>query len=173
MAEQYHERKDDEREEASPGTPDQIDQTDQVDQQPHGSAEAEKRTHRTSGGHNTREQRQARIARAGNTAPRKPRKRSQAQRTGEGQDEPVAVTAGSIIQLPRRENAEAAARREADAALHELEAQGFTADEAVRIIHVSDRAATSHEAREAEATLRRLRFTRWLIERGVLDEFSA
>lgn len=155
MAEQYHERNDDEREEARPGTPDQIDQTDQ---KPRASDEAEKKSRRASGG---------------GMAPRKPRKRSQAPRADKERAKPVAVTAGSIIQMPRRENAEAGAQREQDAALHELEAQGFTADEAVRIIHVSDRAATSREAREAEATLRRLRFTRWLIERGVLDEFSA
>lgn len=55
----------------------------------------------------------------------------------------------------------------------ELEAKGFTADEATRLVSVSGRVATSREAREAEATMRRLRFTRWLIERGVLDEFSA
>lgn len=155
MAEQYHERNDEEREEARPGTPDQIDQPHQ---KPRASDEAEKKSRRASGG---------------GAAPRKPRRRSQAPRTDKERAEPVAVTAGSIIQMPRRENAEAVAQREQDAALHELEAQGFTADEAVRIIHVSDRAATSREAREAEATLRRLRFTRWLIERGVLDEFSA
>src|SRR5262245_24195263 len=51
----------------------------------------------------------------------------------------------------------------------ELEAQGFTRDEAIRLIHVSDRAATSGEALEAEAMMRRLRFTRWLVERGMLD----
>jgi hypothetical protein len=55
----------------------------------------------------------------------------------------------------------------------ELEAQGFTHDEAIRLLHVSDRAATSGEALEAEATMRRLRFTRWLVERGMLDEWSA
>ena len=55
----------------------------------------------------------------------------------------------------------------------ELEARGFTHDEAIRLIHVSDRAATSGEAQEAEAMLRRLRFTRWLVERGLLDEWSA
>src|SRR5262249_35680149 len=55
----------------------------------------------------------------------------------------------------------------------ELEAQGFTHDEAIRLIHVSNRAATSGEALEAEAILRRLRFTRWLVERGLLDEWSA
>ncbi len=60
-----------------------------------------------------------------------------------------------------------------DSAVHTLEAQGFTADEAIRLIHVSDRLKMSREARESEATLRRLRFTRWLIQQGMLDEFSA
>ncbi len=54
-----------------------------------------------------------------------------------------------------------------------LEAQGFTEDEAVRLISVSERVARSGEAREAEELLRRLHFTRWLVEHGVLDEFSA
>lgn len=57
--------------------------------------------------------------------------------------------------------------------LDELKAQGFTADEAIRLIHVSDRLANGREARESQTTLRRLRFTRWLIEHGVLDEFTA
>jgi hypothetical protein len=60
-----------------------------------------------------------------------------------------------------------------DSAMHALEAQGFTQDEAIRLIHVSDRLKTSREARESEAVLRRLRFTRWLIQQGMLDEFSA
>src|SRR5262249_41136570 len=37
----------------------------------------------------------------------------------------------------------------------ELEAQGFTRDEAIRLLDVSDRAANSGEALEAEAMLRR------------------
>lgn len=57
--------------------------------------------------------------------------------------------------------------------LDELQSQGFTADEAIRLIHVSDRLANGREARESQTTLRRLRFTRWLIEHGVLDEFTA
>jgi hypothetical protein len=55
----------------------------------------------------------------------------------------------------------------------ELEAQGFTPDEVDRLIHISDRLARSEESSDAEKTLRRLRFARWLIERGVLDEWSA
>ena len=60
-----------------------------------------------------------------------------------------------------------------DVARDELVAQGFTTDEAARIVDLSTRLGTSREARDAEASLRRLRFTRWLVERGVLDEFSA
>lgn len=83
----------------------------------------------------------------------------------------------AIIQLPQNDlNAEppARAKEESDSsAMETLEAQGFTEDEALRLIHVSDRMKTSREAREAEAVLRRLRFTRWLIQQGMLDEFSA
>jgi hypothetical protein len=57
--------------------------------------------------------------------------------------------------------------------VEQLEAQGFTEDEARRLIHISERLSTSHEARESEATLRRLRFTKWLIQHGMLDEFTA
>jgi hypothetical protein len=55
----------------------------------------------------------------------------------------------------------------------DLESQGFTPDEVSRLIVISDRVARSPESRDAEAMLRRLRFTRWLVERGVLDEWSA
>ncbi len=58
-------------------------------------------------------------------------------------------------------------------ALHDLEAQGFTADEARRLVDISDRLDESTEVRESEATLRRLRFTRWLLDHGRLDEWSA
>jgi hypothetical protein len=80
----------------------------------------------------------------------------------------------SILKMPAREAEVATDEREREGAeLEELTAQGFTPDEAQRLLFISDRLATSYEAREAEATLRRLRFTRWLIEHGVLDEFSA
>lgn len=84
-----------------------------------------------------------------------------------------------ILQLPVRNDAQVEQQcDEADecdetVVVAELEAQGFTPDEAIRLVHVSGRVATSREAQEAEATLRRLRFTRWLVERGMLDEFSA
>ena len=81
----------------------------------------------------------------------------------------------AIIQLPQSEQRAESLDEEDDdiSAMHALEAQGFTEDEAVRLIHVSDRMKTSREAREAEAAMRRLRFTRWLIQQGMLDEFSA
>jgi hypothetical protein len=55
----------------------------------------------------------------------------------------------------------------------DLTSQGFTAEEVRRLIVISSRAATSAEARAAEEQMRRLRFTRWLIDHGVLDEWSA
>lgn len=60
----------------------------------------------------------------------------------------------------------------ADDTLHTLEDQGFTEDEAMRLIAVTGRLEGSDEAREAAATLARLRFTRWLVEQGKLDEWS-
>ena len=56
-------------------------------------------------------------------------------------------------------------------AMLKLEEQGFTADEALRLLSVSDRVTHSSEAVESETTLRRLRFTRWLVERGLLSEY--
>lgn len=55
----------------------------------------------------------------------------------------------------------------------ELEAQGFSPDEAQRLIDISKRLETSAEARASQAELKRLRFAQWLIEHGILDEFSA
>lgn len=63
----------------------------------------------------------------------------------------------------------AAAEAERAIAVVELESQGFSEDEALRLIDISKRLESSTEAREA----RRLRFTRWLVEQGILDEFSA
>lgn len=60
---------------------------------------------------------------------------------------------------------------EADAI--ELQGQGFSPDEAQRLIDISKRLETSAEARASQAELKRLRFTQWLIEHGILDEFSA
>lgn len=55
----------------------------------------------------------------------------------------------------------------------DLASRGFTPDEVQRLVVVSDRQAHSDESQLAEATLRRLRFTRWLIEHGMLNEWSA
>lgn len=63
----------------------------------------------------------------------------------------------------------AAEAAERAVAVVELESQGFSEDEALRLIDISKRMESSTEAREA----RRLRFTRWLVEQGILDEFSA
>ena len=63
------------------------------------------------------------------------------------------------------------AAEEADRALAvtELESKGFSEVEALRLIDFSKRLESSAEARLA----RQLRFTRWLIEQGHMDEFSA
>jgi hypothetical protein len=45
-------------------------------------------------------------------------------------------------------------------------------EEAQRLIDISKRLESSAEARESQAELKRLRFAQWLIERGILDEFS-
>lgn len=85
-------------------------------------------------------------------------------------------TPEGIITLSRRQNSEGADKKTSaatEATLSELEAQGFTEDEAYNLIHVSDRIANSRETREAEAIIRRLRFNRWLFEQGKLSEFSA
>jgi hypothetical protein len=67
------------------------------------------------------------------------------------------------------EAARAAADAERAITVVELESQGFSEVEALRLIDISKRLESSAEAREA----RRLRFTRWLVEQGILDEFSA
>lgn len=59
---------------------------------------------------------------------------------------------------------------EADA--NELQTQGFTEEEAQRLIDISKRLETSAEARASQAELKRLRFAQWLVEHGILDEFS-
>jgi hypothetical protein len=88
----------------------------------------------------------------------------------------TSATPEGIITLSRRQNAEGSEKKTSaatEATLSELEAQGFTEDEAYKLIHVSDRIANSRETREAEAIIRRLRFNRWLFEQGKLSEFSA
>lgn len=114
------------------------------------------------------------------TRARRTTPRANARRQPEGEsttpDTSHADDAG-ILHLPVRGDAiQSDAQLEQqteESAVIALAAQGFTTDEAIRLIHASDRVASSREAREAEATLRRLRFTRWLIQQGLLDEFTA
>jgi hypothetical protein len=72
---------------------------------------------------------------------------------------------------PRATNAK---RRESahEKSFSGLAAQGFSEGEAARLLEVSERAAYSTEARESEAVMNRLRFTRWLVERGLINEFA-
>lgn len=79
-----------------------------------------------------------------------------------------ASDAGAEEPGAEAERIEAALPNETD-----LASQGFTPDEVRRLVVVSDRQTQSDESQIAEATLRRLRFTRWLIEHGMLDEWSA
>jgi hypothetical protein len=119
------------------------------------------------------EERAADTPAAGREAKARPAKRTPRKRaTQQAKPTDEKAERGAIIQMPER--AVATDERSIDeTGLQELAAQGFTPDEAQRLLYISDRLATSREAREAEATLRRLRFTRWLIEHGMLDEFSA
>lgn len=120
------------------------------------------------------EEREQHTASNSDKTPATPRTRK-GRGTRPARREQPEASAESILRLPVHSAELSGESSESDEtiAVSELEAQGFTTDEAIRLIHVSGRVATSREAREAEATLRRLRFTRWLIERGVLDEFSA
>ena len=79
-----------------------------------------------------------------------------------------------VAKKPRTTSANSAKRRASARkdSLAGLAAQGFSEGEAARLLEVSARAAYSTEARESEAVMNRLRFTRWLIERGVIDEFA-
>lgn len=95
-----------------------------------------------------------------------------------GVDEPVSARAAS--KRPRRNKSESEDTPElqADAEpedavedpepeeddLRALEAQGFTEDEVNRLVELSERI----NAR----TLKRLQFTKWLVDQGLLDEFS-
>ena len=100
----------------------------------------------------------------------------QSKRSGTRGLQSRSTTPEGIITLSRRKNAEGSEKKTpaaTEATLSELEAQGFTKDEAYNLIHVSDRIANSRETRETEAIIRRLRFNRWLFEQGKLSEFSA
>lgn len=97
-------------------------------------------------------------------------------------DEPVATNAAPRRQRrnkngdARETQAEAEEQVSASSAedddIRALEELGFTRDEATRLIDVADRLTHSDEARVAEATRKRLQFAKWLVEQGLLDEFS-
>lgn len=87
----------------------------------------------------------------------------------------TVVAESSATEAPAAEAAEApevAALSAIEADRIELEAQGFSPEEAERLIEVSKRLESSAEARASQAELKRLRFAQWLFERGRLDEFS-
>jgi hypothetical protein len=95
-------------------------------------------------------------------------------------EEPVAESAQDVPEeLVSAEHGERAPEDElavaepAPPSEDDLERQGFTADEVRRLVLVSKREEDSTESRFAEEAMRRLRFTRWLIEHGRLDEWSA
>jgi hypothetical protein len=112
------------------------------------------------------------LPRRDEPAPQAPRTRSRKTAAGAAARNRRRTRADGVIKL--RQPADAAKELpENDYARDELREKGFTEDEAARIIDLSTRLGSSREAREAEASLRRLRFTRWLIQHGMLDEFSA
>lgn len=99
-----------------------------------------------------------------------------AEETSGGVDEPVSPHAAPKRQ--RRDKRDDTPELQADAEpedaaddaeqedddLRTLEAQGFTEDEVNRLVELSERI----NAR----TLKRLQFTKWLVDQGLLDEFS-
>jgi hypothetical protein len=93
--------------------------------------------------------------------------RAQRRASGSAESSPAKPAA----RKPRATNAK---RRESahEEPLAGLEARGFSEGEAARLLVVSERAAYSIEARESEAVMNRLRFTRWLVERGLINEFA-
>jgi hypothetical protein len=86
---------------------------------------------------------------------------------------PRASRKAAAAKTSASETADISALSAIEADRIELEAQGFSPDEAQRLIDISKRLETSAEARASQAELKRLRFAQWLIEHGILDEFSA
>ena len=100
-----------------------------------------------------------------------------AEETSESVDEPVSSSTASNRQrrskqedAPKHSEPQAQAETEdvvvssKDDDLRVLETQGFTKGEITRLVDLS--------ARLNEATLKRLQFTKWLVDQGLLDEFS-
>lgn len=101
----------------------------------------------------------------GQAAPRRPRKSAKANTSGKGEaSEPQ----------PRAERTEEHDdAHEPTFTVEALEAQGFTSDEVASLMGLTVKIANSNEVREEQAIIRRLRFQRWLIEHGRLDEYAA
>jgi hypothetical protein len=102
-----------------------------------------------------------------------------AEETSGGVDEPVNTPNTHVAsKRPRRNKSDDTPELQADAEpedavddlepedddLRKLEAQGFTEDEVNRLVELSERLNAS--------TLKRLQFTKWLVDQGLLDEFS-
>jgi hypothetical protein len=103
----------------------------------------------------------------------KPNARRKASGAAEGSAaKPVAKPEAKRVAKKPRANSAKRRERVPEDAFAGLAAQGFSEGEAARLLEVSARAAYSTEARESEAVMNRLRFTRWLIERGVINEFA-
>jgi hypothetical protein len=95
----------------------------------------------------------------------KPRARKRASGSAERSPAKPAARKPRATNAKRRESAQ-------EESFAGLAAQGFSEGEAARLLEVSERAAYSIEARESEAVMNRLRFTRWLVERGLINEFA-
>jgi hypothetical protein len=98
-------------------------------------------------------------------APKQPRTRKRASGSAESPSSKPTAKRPRSTNAKRRESA-------SEESLAGLAAQGFSEGEATRLLEVSERAAFSSEARESEAVMNRLRFTRWLVERGLINEFA-
>jgi hypothetical protein len=172
MTKHYYHRRDDESISAGPdeGSNQPLATTD--DKENNTSTELQIGTESTTGKARKRTRRTQQSSNGAKTVQRrKPAKTKGAKDSGHADSE-------GIIELPlrhRKSRVESQPSKAAidEATLSELQAQGFTEDEAYHLIHVSNRIANSLETREAEAVIRRLRFNRWLFEQGKLSEFSA
>jgi len=102
-----------------------------------------------------------------------------AEETSDGVDEPVSThNTHAASNRQRRGKSDETPELQADAEqddavddvepedddLRKLEAQGFSEGEVNRLVELSERINAS--------TLKRLQFTKWLVDQGLLDEFS-
>jgi hypothetical protein len=114
---------------------------------------------------------QARTRKSESTgASRTPKSSARKKASDAAENSTAKLGAKPVVKKPRATSAKRR-QRVREEPLAGLAAQGFSEGEAARLLEVSERAASSAEARESEAVMNRLRFTRWLIERGVINEF--